>query len=97
MNTSQRLLWNIYAGAVATVATVVAQKAVTAVWELATGDQPPEPNDPEVPLRRALSWAVASGVGIGLTQLLLNRFAAKQWSHAMGAKAPAFNKTKLTI
>lgn len=97
MNTSQRLLWNIYAGVVATVATVVAQKAVTAAWELATGDQPPEPNDPDVPLRRALSWAVASGVGIGLTQLLLNRFAAKRWAQAMGAKAPAFSKTRVTI
>ncbi|HML51415.1 MAG TPA: DUF4235 domain-containing protein [Propionicimonas sp.] len=97
MNTSQRLLWNIYAGAVATVATVVAQKAVTAAWELATGDQPPEPNDPDVPLRRALTWAIASGVGIGLTQLLLNRFAAKRWFQAMGAKAPAFGKTRVTI
>lgn len=97
MNTSQRLLWNIYAGVVATVATVVAQKAVTTAWELATGAQPPEPNDPDVPLRRALTWAVASGVGIGLTQLLLNRFAAKRWSQAMGAKAPAFGKTRVTI
>jgi len=34
--------------------TVLAAKAVNAAWELATGDAPPEPNDPDVPLRRAL-------------------------------------------
>lgn len=78
MKTSQRLLWNIYLGVIGTVATLVAQKALTTAWELATGEQPPEPNDPEVPLRRAATWAIASGVGVGLIQLLLNRFAARK-------------------
>lgn len=97
MNTSQRLLWNLYAGAVGALTTLLAVKAVNSVWELATGDEPPEPNDPEVPLRRALTWAIASGVGIGLSQLLVNRFAANQWSRVMGTPAPRFNKTTLKI
>lgn len=80
MKTSQRLLWNIYLGVIGTVATLVAQKALTTAWELATGEQPPEPNDPDVPLRRAATWAIASGVGIGLTQLVLNRLAARALS-----------------
>ncbi|MGC3993529.1 MAG: DUF4235 domain-containing protein [Propionicimonas sp.] len=97
MNTSQKLLWNLYAGAIGALTTLVAAKAVNAVWELATGDTPPEPNDPEVPLRRALTWAVASGVGIGLSQLLVNRFAANQWTRVMGTPAPGINKTTLRI
>jgi hypothetical protein len=97
VNTSQKLLWNIYAGLVGAATTVLAAKAVNAVWELATGDAPPEPNDPDVPLRRALTWAVASGVGIGLSQLLVNRFAAGQWTRVMGTPAPRFNKTTLRI
>jgi hypothetical protein len=97
VNTSQKLLWNLYAGAVGALTTVLAAKAVNAVWELTTGDTPPEPNDPEVPLRRALTWAIASGVGIGLSQLLVNRFAANQWTKVMGTPAPSFNKTNLRI
>jgi hypothetical protein len=97
VKTSQKLLWNLYAGAIGALTTVLAARAVNAVWELATGDAPPEPNDPEVPLRRALVWAIASGVGIGLSQLLMNRFAAGQWTRVMGTPAPRFNKTSLRI
>lgn len=97
MNTSQKLLWNVYAGLVGAATTVLAAKAVNALWELATGDAPPEPNDPDVPLRNALTWAVASGVGIGLSQLLVNRFAATQWTKVMGTPAPRFNKATLRI
>lgn len=93
MKTSQKLLWNLYAGAIGAATTVLAAKAVNAVWELATGDTPPEPNDPDVPLRQAVTWAIASGVGIGLSQLLVNRFAANQWTRVMGTPAPRINKT----
>ncbi|MBI5027292.1 MAG: DUF4235 domain-containing protein [Actinobacteria bacterium] len=97
MNTSQKLLWNLYAGAIGAATTVLAAKAVNAVWEMATGDAPPEPNDPEVRLRRAVTWAIASGIGIGLSQLMVNRFAATQWTRVMGTPAPRFNKTSLRI
>ena len=97
MNTSQKLLWNLYAGAIGAATTVLAAKAVNAVWEMATGDAPPEPNDPEVPLRRALTWAIASGIGIGLSQLMVSRFAATQWTRVMGTPAACFNKTSLRI
>lgn len=93
MKTSQKLVWNVYAGAVGALTTVVAAKAVNAVWELSTGEAPPEPNDPDIPLRRAIVWAIASGLGIGLAQLLVNRFAAQQWTRVMGTPAPRFNKT----
>ncbi len=97
MNISQKLVWNVYAGAAGVLATLVATQAVTKVWQLTTGDEPPEPNDPEVPLRRALTWAIASGLGIGLTQLLVNRFAARQWAKSMGTRAPRFGKASLKI
>lgn len=97
MNTSQKLLWSFYTAGVGALTTMLAAKAVNKAWELATGDTPPEPNDPEVPLRRALTWAVASGVGIGLAQLLMNRFAASQWTKAMGTPAPRFGKTTVRL
>ena len=46
MNVSQKLLWNIYAGAVGALSAVVAQKAVRGAWKVATGDEPPDPNAP---------------------------------------------------
>lgn len=43
MNASQKLLWNLYAGAIGALTAVVAQKAVSGAWRLATGDEPPSP------------------------------------------------------
>lgn len=97
MEISEKLVWGLITAATSTIATAVAVKAVNAAWELATGEAPPEPNDPQVPLRRALTWALASGVGIGLTQLLANRFAASQWAAATGKPAPRIGKTTLRI
>jgi hypothetical protein len=97
MDTSKKLLWNLYAGALGAVTAVVAAKVVNKVWEVTTGDAPPDPNDPEVPLRRALTWAIASGIGIGLAQLMVNRLAADQWTKAMGTPAPSFRKTTFTL
>ncbi|MFT3861284.1 DUF4235 domain-containing protein [Micropruina sp.] len=89
MNMSQKLLWNIYAGAVGALTIVVTQKAVRGAWKVATGDEPPDPNDPATPLSEALIWALAGGIGIGISQLLVNRFAATRWEKAMGTPAPA--------
>lgn|GEM_PF-278684 len=88
MTVSQRLLWNIYAGAVGALTAVVAQKAVRGAWKVATGDEPPDPNDPATPLSEAVIWALAGGIGIGIAQLLTNRFAAAHWERAMGSPAP---------
>jgi hypothetical protein len=97
METSKKLLWNLYAGGIGALTTIVAAKVVNGVWQAATGDAPPDPNDPNVPLRRALTWAIASGIGIGLAQLVVNRVAADQWTKAMGTPAPSFRKTTFTV
>ena len=97
MQISEKLVWGLITAATSTIATAAAVKAVTAAWVFATGDAPPEPNDPQVPLRQALTWALASGIGIGLIQLLANRFAAAQWSAATGKPVPRVGKTTLRI
>jgi len=92
VKTSQRLVWNLYVGIVGALTTLAATKVVSKVWELSTGEAPPRPNDPDVPLRRALTWVVASGLGIGLAQVFMNRFAADQWARAMGTPVPGLGK-----
>lgn len=74
MNVSQKILWKVYAGVAGALTTFLAQKLVTGVWTLVTGDEnPPESEDPEVPAVKAFSWALASGIGIAGSQLLVNR------------------------
>ncbi|MBP8919808.1 MAG: DUF4235 domain-containing protein [Micropruina sp.] len=85
---SQRMLWNIYAGAVGTLTALAAQKVLDGAWRAVTGDEPPDPNDPATPLRDAIIWSLAGGIGIGLAQVLTRRFAAAGWERTMGTPAP---------
>lgn len=97
MRPSQKLVWNLYAGVVGALTAIAAQKVVHGAWKLATGDEPPEANDPETPLNEAVIWALASGIGIGITQLLMNRVAAHQWQAVMGTPPPNTRKVRLTL
>jgi len=97
VDTSQKLLWNVYAGAVGALTAVVAQKAVRGMWKIATGQEPPDPNDPATPLNEAVAWALAGGIGIGVAQMLMNRFAATRWQAVMGRPAPHTSKVAFRI
>ena len=44
-----------------------------------TGDEPPSPTDPDTPVIEAVSWALASGIGMVSAQLLTQRIAARHW------------------
>lgn len=89
MKLTERVIWNIYSGLVGAAATFVAQKVITMAWEAATGEEPPDPNDPEAPFVQALIWAAASGLGVGVTQLTMNRFVTRRWAKNTGHDAPS--------
>ena len=72
---NDRILGKLYAAALAAATALVAAKLLAAAWEAVTGEGPPEPDDPNVPVRVALTWAVASGVGIAVAQAIGRRFA----------------------
>lgn len=67
------LVWKIYAALVGTATTIAAQKILSKGWEIVTGEEPPEPGDPDTPLHLAVTWSLASAVGVGTAQLLTNR------------------------
>ena len=94
MGPSQKLFWKIYVGVIGAVTTIVAQRLVTTGWKVVTGDEPPSPTDPDTPLVKAASWALASGLGVGVTQLLTQRIAARHWSREIGAGTPKGGKIK---
>ena len=97
MKTSSKLVWRVYMALFGTVTTIVAQQAIKRGWQFATGKQPPHPTDPDTPVVEAATWAVASGVGLGLTQFAVTRFAASRWAKDMGTKAPKIPHIKLRV
>jgi Protein of unknown function (DUF4235) len=97
MGPSQKLLWKIYIGVIGAVTTIVAQRLLTTGWKVVTGDEPPSPTDPDTPMAKAATWAVASGLGVGLTQLLTQRMAARHWSREIGTEVPEAGKIKFQV
>ena len=93
----QKLAWKIYMGVIGAVTTIAAQKLVTAGWKAITGDDPPAATDPDTPIGVAVSWALASGIGVGVTQLLTTRFAARRFSALASGSTPKTPKVKLSI
>ena len=79
----QSTLWKVYTAIIGSVSTLAAQKVVAKSWELITGDEPPQPGDPETPLREAIIWSIASAVGVGVVQLLTNRSTVRRMRKAL--------------
>lgn len=97
MGPSQQMLWKLYAGALGAGATLLTTKVVNSAWKAVTGDDPGDPNDPDTPITQAIMWALASGLGIGISRMMVNRFTARRWKAAMGADAPNFGKVNFKL
>ena len=77
-----KILEKTYPMVVGAITALIAQFVVRKMWQVATGNPPPDPNDPDVPTREAVTWFVASSLGVGVTQLLVGRYSTrkvKQW------------------
>ena len=88
MDFSQKIVWNAYSTVVGIAAAVATKKAVDGAWVFVTGEEPPEPNDPSTPTTHAAVWVLAMAVGVGLSQVLINRFAARRWEAFTGSASP---------
>lgn len=84
----QPIVWKIYAALIGTVTTILAQKAVSKGWEIITGEAPPEPGDPDIPLHTAITWSISSAVGVGTAQLLTNRGLLRRMRKALNEANP---------
>lgn len=67
-----------------------ASKAVLEkTWKRTKGTEPPRnPAAPDTTWTEALSWAVASGVALGVARMLATRGAAEAWHKATGSLPP---------
>ena len=78
-------VWSLMGLGATMGATVAARKALTATWKLSTGKQPPSnPEHPDVSLGEAVTWAVVSGVAVGLARMFATRAAADYYRRSTG-------------
>lgn len=85
--------WSIFSTVAAIGAARVATKALSTSWRAATGKEPPKnPADPDVALREAVAWAIASGTLMGLARMLASRRAANYYLKSTGELPPPLRK-----
>jgi hypothetical protein len=82
-------VWSAFALLSTLGATMVARKAMSTSWKVATGKNPPNnPAHPDVSINEAVAWAIASGVAVGLARMLASRKAADYYRRSTGHLPP---------
>lgn len=77
----------------AIVAGLVARKAVSAVWKVATGHHPPDsPEHPDAGWGEAVAWVVASSAALAAAKLVAARQAAAYYRRSTGHLPPTLEK-----
>lgn len=77
-DTAQDTAQSVATTAAAIGAGIVTRSLITKAWEASTGEEPPnDPTAPGVTWKQALTWAAATGVGVGVGRVVGRRFAAK--------------------
>ncbi|MGJ3509698.1 DUF4235 domain-containing protein [Enemella sp. A6] len=85
MGVTSKAIWKIYSTVFSLIVAALTAKLLSKGWQVATGEEPPDAQDPDTPTSKALTWAVASAVGVVVSQLLTKRFAEQHWAKEMGA------------
>ncbi len=67
------IIEKIYTAIATALISFAAGFALKKIWAKATGSEPPDPEDPDVPTKQAVGWFLVSGVGLGAIQLLISR------------------------
>ncbi len=97
MSVTRNLMFNAYSGAIAALTAVVAHKVVDTLWTVVTGEEPPQPNDPDTPPNKAFAWVLANAIGIGVLGVAANRFAASRWKKFSGEELPHARSVSLKL
>ena len=80
---SKELRWKAISYGAGALAGLVTQRLIDTAWKgLGHASRPPVPADRRSSWPEALSWAVATGVGMGVSRLLAIRTAAVVWEAA---------------
>lgn len=84
-----RIAYKVVGIGVGIVASKVARSVLDKGWERTRGGQPPRnPAEADVAWSDALSWAIASGVAVGVARLVAAKGTADAWTKATGHLPP---------
>ncbi len=85
----QKYGWKAIALGTGALTGLVTQRVIEFVWTTVRGSTPPKlAADRSSPWPEAVSWAVATGIGVGVARLLAVRTAAVLWEAAAHAPPP---------
>ncbi|WP_395695317.1 DUF4235 domain-containing protein [Nocardioides sp.] len=85
--------WTVFSLVSALGAAALAKQSLDKLWKVITGKQPPEnPADPDVDIWEAVSWAIASGVAVGIARMLAQRKAAAYYARTTGHLPPELQR-----
>ena len=86
---TKQLAWKATSAAAAAISVLVTRRVLTIVWERFGSTVPPEgAADRKVTWRAALTWAVATGVGIAVARVIAARVSARAWEVALHEPPP---------
>jgi Protein of unknown function (DUF4235) len=89
--------WKAVTIGLGALAALVTQRSFEVIWKAVRGSTPPKvAADRRSPWPDALSWAVATGVGVGVVRLLAVRTAAAVWESAVHEPPPEPSLTDST-
>ncbi|HUE07049.1 MAG TPA: DUF4235 domain-containing protein [Acidimicrobiales bacterium] len=85
----QKYGWKAIAVGTGALTGLATQRVIELVWTAVRGSTPPKlAADRSSPWPEAVSWAIATGVGVGVARLLAVRTAAVLWEAAVHAPPP---------
>lgn len=83
------IVYKVFGIGAGLAATKVARTFLDKGWEKAKGGEPPRnPAVPGTTWNEAISWAIASGVAVGIAKLLATKGTANVWAKATGSLPP---------
>lgn len=84
--------WKMVSLACGAAAGLAADRVLTVAWSTWSSEDPPSnPVDRSTSWPTALSWAMATGVAVGVARLLANRSAAAVWEVALDEAPPGLS------
>ncbi len=87
----RRAEWKIVSTGSGLLVGLLVRRLINVVWAKAapTGHAPPlNPGDRRIGWGEALSWSIATGVGVGVARVVGDRAAAAAWERATGSAPP---------
>ena len=88
--TRKQLAWKAINAGIAAVSVLVTRRVLTAVWQRFGTEPPGGPDDRTATWRSALTWALATGVGVAVARVVAVRLSARVWEAAMHEAPPVW-------